>query len=304
MGFPPEGSSARAVLVKELPLDVSRDNIEERFSFCGKVTDLEIRQGLSSAQAVVVFDSRTAQMAAMLLDKSEIQGRRVRIVSSPVNWTFPDDDDAGGDGDGEDGWGEDEGNGGERRERGPLGNFIGGSISMANAQESFKSVWSRVAEGARNAVAVVEDEQAMRDFVSVTGRVAETTVEKTRNAFRDLDSSLGIRDKTVTAINATKGKASDIDRTLGISEMAGNACRGLTLVAGEIDENLHISSSANALRTRAMENNNVRSGVQAVTSLWDDILTKVRTTSTTSPPNTLLDDETDPVVSGLTSHGH
>lgn len=97
--FPPKGSAHRAVLVTNLSPETKEDGLEDFFSFCGKITHIKVRDSQRSAdeeeqgqpqppskEAVVVFESRSAQQVALLLNNAVLNERHISVTKAPEDW--------------------------------------------------------------------------------------------------------------------------------------------------------------------------------------------------------------------------
>lgn len=72
--------SARTVHVKNISLQTSDKEVKDFFSFCGKITEIEISKSNEKSQsAVVTFEKDTAARTALLLDNTQLGENKVQI---------------------------------------------------------------------------------------------------------------------------------------------------------------------------------------------------------------------------------
>lgn len=77
-------SHKKSVFVGNLPLDVSEEALWTAFSDCGAVTGVRVvrdkKSGIGKGFAYVAFQERSTVKLALMLNSSEIGGRKIRVV--------------------------------------------------------------------------------------------------------------------------------------------------------------------------------------------------------------------------------
>jgi len=74
--------SANAVHVKNISSATSEKEIKDFFSFCGKITNLEISSAGETQSATVTFEKETAAKTALLLDNTQLGATQVQVSSA------------------------------------------------------------------------------------------------------------------------------------------------------------------------------------------------------------------------------
>lgn len=74
--------SGNTVIVKNISPRTSKKEINDFFSFCGKIASLEIQTIDQSQQATVVFERETAADTALLLDNTQLGASQVKVLSA------------------------------------------------------------------------------------------------------------------------------------------------------------------------------------------------------------------------------
>lgn len=74
--------SANTVIVKNISPQTSKKEINDFFSFCGKIASLEISTVDQSQQATVTFERETAADTALLLDNTQLGASQVKVLSA------------------------------------------------------------------------------------------------------------------------------------------------------------------------------------------------------------------------------
>ncbi|RKF83525.1 Protein vip1 [Golovinomyces cichoracearum] len=75
-------SSNNVVYVKNISAKTSESEIKEFFSFCGKITNLEIVPKGQTQEATVKFEKETAARTAQLLDNTHLGQNQVKVTSA------------------------------------------------------------------------------------------------------------------------------------------------------------------------------------------------------------------------------
>jgi hypothetical protein len=73
--------SPNTVYVKNISAQTSEKEIKEFFSFCGKITTIDVKEAGETKEAIVTFEKATAAKTALLLDHTQLGFTQV-IVSS------------------------------------------------------------------------------------------------------------------------------------------------------------------------------------------------------------------------------
>jgi len=81
--------SANTVHVKNISSQTSEQEVKDFFSFCGKITNLEIIPAGETKNATVTFEKQTAAKTALLLDNTQLGTTHVEVSSA----TGSNDDD-------------------------------------------------------------------------------------------------------------------------------------------------------------------------------------------------------------------
>lgn len=74
--------SANTVHVKNISSSVGEKEVKEFFSFCGKITKLEITPAGETQDASVSFEKETAAKTALLLDNTQLGASHVKVTSA------------------------------------------------------------------------------------------------------------------------------------------------------------------------------------------------------------------------------
>jgi RNA recognition motif-containing protein len=75
--------SANTVHVKNISSSTSEKEVRDFFSFCGKITSLEISPSEVTHNATVTFEKETAAKTALLLDNTRLGATEVQVSSAP-----------------------------------------------------------------------------------------------------------------------------------------------------------------------------------------------------------------------------
>jgi RNA recognition motif-containing protein len=74
--------SANTVHVKNISSQTSEKEIKDFFSFCGKITSLDVSKADSTQSATVTFEKETAAKTALLLDNTQLGATQVQVSSA------------------------------------------------------------------------------------------------------------------------------------------------------------------------------------------------------------------------------
>ncbi|TAQ85593.1 hypothetical protein B7494_g6080 [Chlorociboria aeruginascens] len=74
--------SANTVHVKNISAQTSEKDVKDFFSFCGKITSLEITKSGETQNATVTFEKETAAKTALLLDNTQLGSTQVKVTSA------------------------------------------------------------------------------------------------------------------------------------------------------------------------------------------------------------------------------
>jgi len=74
--------SANTVQVKNISSATSEKEVKDFFSFCGKITNLEITPSGETQDATVTFEKETAAKTALLLDNTKLGATEVKVSSA------------------------------------------------------------------------------------------------------------------------------------------------------------------------------------------------------------------------------
>jgi len=74
--------SANTVHVKNISPSTSEKEIKDFFSFCGKITNLEVSPAEPTQIATVTFEKETAAKTALLLDNTQLGSHQVQVSSA------------------------------------------------------------------------------------------------------------------------------------------------------------------------------------------------------------------------------
>jgi len=74
--------SANVVHVKNISKETSEKEIKDFFSFCGKITNLEVTSAGETQDATVTFEKETAAKTALLLDRTKLGSTEVSVSSA------------------------------------------------------------------------------------------------------------------------------------------------------------------------------------------------------------------------------
>ncbi|KAK2626172.1 hypothetical protein QTJ16_004434 [Diplocarpon rosae] len=74
--------SANTVHVKNISSATSKKEVQDFFSFCGKISNLELTPSDSTQSATVTFEKETAAKTALLLDNTQLGATHVQVASA------------------------------------------------------------------------------------------------------------------------------------------------------------------------------------------------------------------------------
>lgn len=74
--------SASAVNVKNISTSTEDKEIRDFFSFCGKITDVQVTSSEKGKDAVVTFEKETAAKTALLLNNTQLGGSHISVTSA------------------------------------------------------------------------------------------------------------------------------------------------------------------------------------------------------------------------------
>jgi len=74
--------SANTVHVKNISSTTSEKEVKDFFSFCGKISSLELTTAGETKNATVTFEKETAAKTALLLDSTQLGSTQVQVTSS------------------------------------------------------------------------------------------------------------------------------------------------------------------------------------------------------------------------------
>merc|ERR1711939_966247 len=74
--------SASTVHVKNISSATSEKEIKDFFSFCGKISSIEVTKSGESQNATVTFEKETAAKTALLLDNTQLGATQVQVSSA------------------------------------------------------------------------------------------------------------------------------------------------------------------------------------------------------------------------------
>jgi len=74
--------SASTVHVKNISSQTSEKEIKDFFSFCGKISSIEVTPSGETKSAVVTFEKETAARTALLLDNTALGATQVKVTSA------------------------------------------------------------------------------------------------------------------------------------------------------------------------------------------------------------------------------
>jgi len=83
--------SANQVYVKNISSETSEKEIREFFSFCGKISNLEVKSEGATKEASVTFEKETAAKTALLLDATRLGQNEVKVESAVAGSSDHDD---------------------------------------------------------------------------------------------------------------------------------------------------------------------------------------------------------------------
>ncbi|GJQ13264.1 hypothetical protein GpartN1_g5055.t1 [Galdieria partita] len=256
--FPPKGSAHRAVLVTNLSPETKEDGLEDFFSFCGKITNIKVRdspqasneeQGQQlplSKEAVVVFESRSAQQVALLLNNAVLNERHITVTKAPEDWNT-------------------------------AGATIQANLEEATQEQTPRSRSSMAEAFSESLRALAEDVKDLnerhkiletaKELSTAAKQQASVARTKTSERFEELDSKYHIREKFADAADKGKGAALELNERLHISEYAKKVATAGREVARDIDSRFQVSEHASRLKQKAMENEGVQGFLSGVKSL-------------------------------------
>ncbi|CZT02449.1 related to actin cytoskeleton protein (VIP1) [Rhynchosporium agropyri] len=77
--------SASTVNVKNISSSTSEKEIKDFFSFCGKISNIEVTPSGESKNATVTFEKETAAKTALLLDNTQLGNTQVQVTSASAS---------------------------------------------------------------------------------------------------------------------------------------------------------------------------------------------------------------------------
>jgi hypothetical protein len=76
---------SNTVYVKNISPQTSEEEIKEFFSFCGKITSLDVKEVGETKEATVTFEKATAAKTALLLDHTQLGSTQVSVSSDDTS---------------------------------------------------------------------------------------------------------------------------------------------------------------------------------------------------------------------------
>jgi hypothetical protein len=76
--------SPNTVYVKNISAQTSENEITEFFSFCGKITTIDVKEAGETKEATVAFEKATAAKTALLLDHTQLGSTQVSVSSDDI----------------------------------------------------------------------------------------------------------------------------------------------------------------------------------------------------------------------------
>jgi len=243
----------RAVLVTNISPSANEKTVSDFFSFCGKITQLNLRkeEGKDTSSAVIQFETESAAKTALLLTNALIVDRPITVsayLSSPPAMSSSTETETT-----------------DRAMEEPLGtpvdpanitqkNFNG----VADEDRSKTSVIaSLLAAGytlAENALEKAKEVDERNNFSARARVVVDQMVVKAH----EIDVQYGISDKANAAVAVVKDTASKLDAQYGISDKTASAVAALKSGA-----QVGYETAQSGLQ-KAQENSAVKKGVETV----------------------------------------
>ncbi|EHL03209.1 putative protein vip1 [Glarea lozoyensis 74030] len=84
--------SAATVYVTNISSQTSEKEVKDFFSFCGKISNIEITSTGETQKATVTFEKPTAAKTALLLDNTSLGATQVKVASATGGSSSSDDD--------------------------------------------------------------------------------------------------------------------------------------------------------------------------------------------------------------------
>lgn len=77
--------ASNTVYVKNISAQTSEKEIKEFFSFCGKITSIDVKEAGETKDATVMFEKSTAAKTALLLDHTQLGATQVSVSSDDTS---------------------------------------------------------------------------------------------------------------------------------------------------------------------------------------------------------------------------
>lgn len=77
--------ASNTVFVKNISAQTSEKEIKEFFSFCGKITTIDVKEVGATKEATVAFEKATAAKTALLLDHTQLGSTQVSVSSDDTS---------------------------------------------------------------------------------------------------------------------------------------------------------------------------------------------------------------------------
>jgi len=244
-----EAEDIRAVFVSNISPNATEKTVSDFFSFCGRITRLNLRREATSAdgaqEAVVVFETDSAAKTALLLTNALIVDRPITVVPytpSPTELSS-----------------------------------ISGEERPPETEENITTRPQTVPDSERSKTSVVASLLAA-GYVLGSDSIGKA---------RDLDEKHMISLQIKVGAEQIKAKANEIDRQLHITETATAIKTAAFEKAKEVDEKYQITQKVgnaaemakqqvSAIATKANENETVAKGVNAVKAVGSAIQQSVQ----------------------------
>eukprot|EP00871_Galdieria_phlegrea_P001330 jgi/Galph1/2198/GphlegSOOS_G881.1 len=250
--FPPKGTAHRAVLVTNLNPETTEEGLEDFFSFCGKITSLKMRPSHSepveqdgqteepspSKEAIVVFESRSAQQVALLLNNAVLNERHIVVAKAPEDWNVDGATTAASQ---------------MTRETGAEE-----PRSRSSMAEAFSDTLKTLAEDVKDLNEKHKILETAKELSAAAKEHATIARTKTEERFEELDAKYHVREKFAVAAEKSKGAALELNERLHLSEYAMKVADAGREVAKDIDSRFQVSEHASRLKQKAVENEGVQ----------------------------------------------
>jgi len=277
--FPGDDLVKTSVFARGLSALCTKQDVHSFFSFCGNIEHLRLRKSSGDhLEALLVFDSESAQQTALLLHGSSILDQEFTIEPAPTNWNAMDEKQSAL-------------NGSEQKSNEQVSNSEGSNVNPSlnpsaflgsgqagataagwNIGSSMSSWWQSAKQFANEEMEAYqkgEYQALLKEAVDYTQQRAGELSQNVQTRTRELQEKYELNQKLNQSAAQFKELSERIDRQMAISETSDNIRKISAERMKELDENLHLTQRIHQAADGALSN-------ESVSNLISDINERTR----------------------------